>query len=57
MCCILQILGFKQISIEPVVGEETDPYAIREEDLPQIFEEYDKLAKDHGRTGERRKGL
>ena len=38
-------LGFKQMSIEPVVGEETDPYAIREEDLPQIFEEYDKLAK------------
>ena len=38
-------LGFKQMSIEPVVGEESDPYAIREEDLPQIFEEYDKLAK------------
>ncbi len=38
-------LGFKQMSIEPVVGVETDPYAIREEDLPQIFEEYDKLAK------------
>ena len=38
-------LGFKQMSIEPVVGEETDPYAIRKEDLPQIFEEYDKLAK------------
>ena len=38
-------LGFEQMSIEPVVGEETDPYAIREEDLPQIFEEYDKLAK------------
>ncbi len=38
-------LGFKQMSIEPVVGDETDPYAIREEDLPQIMEEYDKLAK------------
>ena len=38
-------LGFEQISIEPVVGEDTDPYAIRKEDLPQIFEEYDKLAK------------
>ncbi len=38
-------LGFRQISIEPVVGDESDPYAIREEDLPQIFEEYDKLAK------------
>ena len=38
-------LGFRQISIEPVVGEDTDPYAIREEDLPVIFEEYDRLAK------------
>ena len=31
--------------LEPVVGEDTDPYAIRKEDLPKIFEEYDKLAK------------
>ena len=38
-------LGFKQMSIEPVVGPETDPYAIRESDLPVIMEEYDKLAK------------
>lgn len=38
-------LGFKEMSIEPVVGDPSDPYAIREEDLPQIFEEYDKLAK------------
>lgn len=38
-------LGFKQMSIEPVVGDETDPYAIREEDLPAIMDEYDRLAK------------
>ena len=38
-------LGFKQMSIEPVVGDESDPYAIREEDLPKIMEEYDRLAK------------
>ncbi len=38
-------LGFKQMSIEPVVGAESDPYAIREEDLPVIMDEYDKLAK------------
>ena len=38
-------LGFKQMSIEPVVGDESDPYAIRKEDLPKICEEYDKLAK------------
>lgn len=39
-------LGFKQISVEPVVAQETDDYAIREEDLPQLFEEYDKLAAE-----------
>ncbi len=38
-------LGFKQMSIEPVVGDEDDPYAIRVSDLPAIMEEYDKLAK------------
>lgn len=38
-------LGFEQISIEPVVGEDSDPYAIRERDLPDIFREYDILAK------------
>ena len=37
-------LGFKQISVEPVVAEETLDYAIREEDIPAIKEEYDKLA-------------
>ena len=40
-------LGFQQISIEPVVGPEEDPYAIQKEDLPQIFEEYDKLALEY----------
>lgn len=38
-------LGFEQMSMEPVVGPDTDSYAIRPEDLPQIFEEYDSLAK------------
>ena len=37
-------LGFKQISVEPVVAEPKEPYAIREEDLPKLLEEYDKLA-------------
>lgn len=37
-------LGFKQVSVEPVVsGEETD-YYLRKEDLPKINEEYEKLA-------------
>ena len=38
-------LGFKQMSMEPVVASPEDDYAIREEDLPQIFDEYDKLAR------------
>ncbi len=39
-------MGFKQISIEPVVADASADYAIREEDLPQIFEQYDLLAKE-----------
>lgn len=39
-------LGFKQISVEPVVAPPEADYAIREEDLPQLFEEYDLLAKE-----------
>ena len=39
-------LGFKQISVEPVVAQETDDYALREGDLPKLFEEYDALAKE-----------
>lgn len=38
-------LGFKQISVEPVVAPPEEPYAIQETDLPQLMEEYDKLAK------------
>jgi len=38
-------LGFKQISMEPVVAPDEQPYAIKEEDLPKLFEEYDLLAK------------
>ena len=39
-------LGFKQISVEPVVAPPTEDYAIREEDLPVIFEQYDILARE-----------
>jgi len=38
-------LGFKQISVEPVVAPEEEPYAITREDLPYIFDQYDQLAK------------
>ncbi len=39
-------LGFQQISVEPVVADPSEDYAIREEDLPQIFDEYDRLAAE-----------
>lgn len=40
-------LGFKLTSIEPVVGDESNPYALREEDLPKIFEEYERFAVEY----------
>ncbi len=49
-------LGFKQISIEPVVAPESEEYAIKKEDLPAIKEQYDILAKEMARrigVGER----
>ena len=40
-------LGFQQISVEPVVADEkSEAYAIREEDIPVILEEYDRLAAE-----------
>lgn len=40
-------LGFNITSMEPVVGDESNPYALREKDLPKILEEYEKLAIDY----------
>ena len=39
-------LGFKQISVEPVVALPGEPYALREGDLDTICAEYDILAKE-----------
>ncbi len=39
-------LGFEQISVEPVVADPKEDYAITEADIPKILEEYDKLAVD-----------
>ncbi len=38
-------LGVDSISVEPVTADDSDPYALREEDLPTIYAEYEKLAK------------
>lgn len=39
-------LGFQQISVEPVVAAPEEEYALREEDIPAILKEYDKLAAE-----------
>lgn len=39
--------GFKKTSIEPVVTDEKEPYAIREEHLDKILNEYEKMSKDY----------
>ncbi len=43
----------KNVSVEPVVGKEDDPYALQEADLPELKAEYERLAeylKDHPET-------
>ena len=39
-------LGFRELSMEPVVCPPGDPYALTEEDLPKLFEQYEILAKE-----------
>ena len=39
-------LGFKELSMEPVVCPPGDPYALTEDDLPILMEQYEKLADE-----------
>lgn len=39
-------LGFKELSIEPVVSSPNEPYALRDEDLPVLKEQYQLLADE-----------
>lgn len=50
-------LGFEQLSMEPVVAAPEEPYSIREEDLPQILEEYDRLAVEYLKRRKEGKGF
>lgn len=50
-------LGFEQISVEPVVADESQDYAIREEDVPALLEEYDKLALEYLKRKKEGKGF
>ena len=40
-------MGFRQTSVEPVVGGASSDYSIRESDLPTVFNEYEKLAREY----------
>jgi uncharacterized protein len=39
-------LGFDKLSMEPVVTAPDSPEALREEDLPVIFQQYEELARE-----------
>lgn len=39
-------LGFTKLSMEPVVCAPGDPYALTEEDMPVIFNQYEQLAEE-----------
>ncbi len=40
-------LGFEQLSIEPVVTDPKCDYAIKESDLPTVYDEYERLGKEY----------
>ncbi|WP_130863603.1 thioether cross-link-forming SCIFF peptide maturase [Bacilliculturomica massiliensis] len=50
-------LGFTELSMEPVVCAPEDPYALRPEDLPVLFDQYEILAKEMLRREEEGKGF
>ena len=50
-------LGFEQISVEPVVADREEDYALRMEDIPVLLKEYDKLAKEMLRYRREGKGF
>lgn len=39
-------LGFEQISVEPVVADKSESYAIREEDIDTLIKQYDELTAE-----------
>ncbi|MDO4869306.1 MAG: thioether cross-link-forming SCIFF peptide maturase [Bacillota bacterium] len=39
-------LGFDQLSMEPVVTDPADPLALTEDDLPELYRQYERLAED-----------
>ncbi len=50
-------LGFTELSMEPVVCKPEDPYALTEEDLPKLYEQYEELALEMIRRKQAGKGF
>ena len=50
-------LGFEQMSMEPVVADPSEDYAIKEEDIPAILKEYDRLALEYIKRKKEGRGL
>ena len=50
-------MGFDELSIEPVVAPDEEPYALHEEDVPAICGQYDLLAKEMIRRKKEGKGF
>ena len=50
-------LGFTELSMEPVVCKPEDPYALTEEDLPKLFEQYEILAEEMLKREKQGKGF
>lgn len=50
-------LGFEQTSVEPVVADDAEDYALKKEHLPQIFQEYEKLAAEYVKRRKEGKGF
>ena len=50
-------LGFTELSMEPVVCKPEDPYALTEEDLPKLYQQYEELAYEMIRRKEAGKGF
>lgn len=50
-------LGFRELSMEPVVCDPSDPYALTQEDLPFIMEQYEILAEEMLRREQKGEGF
>ena len=50
-------LGFDKLSMEPVICDPREPYALTEEDLPDIYNQYEILAQEMLKRGENGNGF